>query len=114
MDGTIYLRYRAGKTKKEATIPVRQRAMELLETYNFDFSWGTNQQANRQVKMAIATAGINEMITQGAVTTPKHALITMHTARRSAATNLYLSGQFRACWDFNIWSTLAEFYDARR
>lgn len=94
MDGTTYLRYRAGKTKKEATIPVRQRAMELLETYNFDFSWGTNQQANRQVKMAIATAGINEMITQGAVTTPKHALITMHTARRSAATNLYLSGQF--------------------
>ncbi|WP_367389047.1 tyrosine-type recombinase/integrase [Lewinella sp. LCG006] len=94
IEGTTFLRYRAGKTQKEATIPVRQRAMKLMETYNFDFSWGTNQQANRQVKMAIAAAGINEMVTQGAITAPKSSIITMHTARRSAATNLYLSGQF--------------------
>ena len=44
--------------------------------------------------MAIAAAGINEMVTQGAITAPKSSIITMHTARRSAATNLYLSGQF--------------------
>jgi integrase len=94
VDGRNFLRYRSQKTQKEATIPIRKRAMELMETYNFDFSWGSNQQANRQVKMAIVSAGINDMIEQGDIMAPKSSLITMHTARRSAATNLYLSGEF--------------------
>ena len=68
--------------------------MELMEAYNFDFSWGTNQQANRQLKMAIVSAGINDMVEQGDITSPKSSFVTMHTARRSAATNLYLSGEF--------------------
>lgn len=94
IDNRIFLRYRAGKTQKEATIPVRTRAMELMKKYNFDFSWGTNQQANRQLKMAIVSAGINDIVEQGDVTAPKSSFITMHTVRRSTATNLYLSGEF--------------------
>lgn len=94
VDGRNFLRYRSQKTQKEATIPIRKRAMELMETYNFDFSWGTNQQANRQLKMAIVSAGINDMVEQGDITSPKSSFVTMHTARRSAATNLYLSGEF--------------------
>lgn len=75
-------------------IPVRSKAAELLQKYNFDFGWGTNQQANRQVKMALAAAGLNDMVEQDGSLLPKSSLVTMHTARRSGATNLYLSGQF--------------------
>ncbi|MEL6837141.1 MAG: tyrosine-type recombinase/integrase [Bacteroidota bacterium] len=95
MNGRSFLQYRSIKTNKQAMVPVRSKAAELLQKYNFDFSWGTNQQANRQVKMAIAAVGLNDMIEQdGDFPLPKSALVTMHTARRSGATNLYLSGQF--------------------
>lgn len=94
IDDRLFFRYRSVKTGKEAMVPIKRRALELLEKHNFDFSWSTNQQANRQVKMAIAAAGINEMIEQDGALAPKSSLVTMHTARRSAATNLYLSGDF--------------------
>jgi integrase len=107
-NGRKFLRYRSQKTQTEATIPVRKRALELMETYNFDFSWGTNQQANRQIKTAIVSAGINDMITQGNISAPKSSFVTMHTARRSAATNLYLSGEFsiKTIADLGGWANI--------
>ena len=81
----------AQKTKNEAILPVKPAALELLEKYDYNFSWGTNQQANRFLKVIAAMAGINEMVD----TDPpmlKSQLVTTHTARRSAATNLRLQG----------------------
>ena len=94
MNGRSFLQYRSIKTNNQAMVPVRSKAAELLQKYNFNFGWGTNQQANRQVKMALAAAGLNDMVEQDGSLLPKSSLVTMHTARRSGATNLYLSGQF--------------------
>ncbi|MCB0615462.1 MAG: tyrosine-type recombinase/integrase [Phaeodactylibacter sp.] len=47
---------------------------------------------NRELKKICALAGINEVVTEGERTLPKSQLVTTHTARRSAATNLYLEG----------------------
>ena len=86
-----YLRIVAQKTKNEAIIPVKPAALELLEKYDYNFSWGTNQMANRFLKVIAAMAGINDLINTEPPTM-KSQLLTTHTARRSAATNLRLQG----------------------
>lgn len=94
MSDRQFFQYNSQKTGKQATIPVRSKAHTLLKKYNYSFAWGDNQQANRKIKIIGAYAGIQEPIRISKSTVPKHSLITTHTARRSAATNLYLSGQF--------------------
>jgi len=48
----------------------------------------SNQKANERVKMIAARAGIDEEVNGN----PKWSLVTTHTARRSAAANLWLAG----------------------
>ncbi len=86
-----YLRCLSKKTGMESIVPVSPKALELLEKYNYDFSWGTNQQANRELKVIGAMAGLNDLVPIEPPTV-KSQLITTHTARRSAATNLRLQG----------------------
>lgn len=89
--GKKYFRVVAQKTKNEAILPVKPTALQLLEKYEYNFSWGTNQQANRFLKVIAAMAGINDILdTEPPVM--KSQLVTTHTARRSAATNLRLQG----------------------
>lgn len=92
--GRSFLRYTSIKTATQATVPIRPQAEKLLKKYGFNFKWGNNQHANHQIKIAASFAGLHEMILQEDTKTPKCALVTMHTARRSSATNMYLSGQF--------------------
>jgi site-specific recombinase XerD len=108
IDDRLYFKYRSEKTNKEATIPVKQRALDLLEKHNFDFSWGSNPQANRNIKTAVSLAGLNEVVQEGNRSAPKSAFVTMHTARRSAATNLHLSGQFsvKTIADLGGWDSI--------
>lgn len=92
LNGKPYLRYQSTKTKVEATLPVKQSAMALMEKYGFDLSFSGNVQANRELKTIAAMAGINAHSSQDGRTGPKSIFVTTHTARRSAATNLYLEG----------------------
>lgn len=86
-----FYRYTSRKTGIEAIIPVKERALQLLQQYEFNFSFTANQVANRHIKTVAAMAGINQVITLNGDTGPKSSFIVTHTARRSAATNLYLN-----------------------
>lgn len=91
-DGQKYLRLIHQKTNKETILPVKPGALAILEKYNWRLDFSSNQQANRALKMIAAMAGINDRVAQDGKTGPKSQFIATHTARRSAATNLYLQG----------------------
>jgi integrase len=92
------------KTGDNVVIPIRKEVEEILNKYK-DTLTGlprslSNQKMNEALKELGRNTGINEPITitdiKGGLrvvkTVPKYDLITTHTARRSFATNLYLSG----------------------
>jgi site-specific recombinase XerD len=92
-DGRIFYRNVAEKTASESFVPVKPEVLEILEKRQYDLSGGANQDSNRKLKTIAALAGINtNMASGGDDFTPKSALVTTHTARRSAATNLLLDG----------------------
>lgn len=90
--GSTYFRYSANKTGIEATIPVKPKAVELLEKYGYKMPKTTNPEANRKIKTVASMAGINTPATENGITAPKCNFVSTHTARRSAATNLAISG----------------------
>jgi site-specific recombinase XerD len=88
-----YYKNIAEKTGVVSFIPVKPAALELLKRNNYDLSGDTNQEANRKLKTIAAMAGIlMNMAEPGGGQIPKSSMVTTHTARRSAATNLLLSG----------------------
>lgn len=87
-----FFRIEHQKTNKEVVIPVKPKASELLEKVNYQLDYSANQIANRHIKYIAAMAGINNEVSQGNEKGPKSNFVTFHTARRSAATNLYLAG----------------------
>ena len=86
----FYLRMKQKKTGIEVVVPVKPKALQLLEQYDYNFNFSTNQEANRHLKRIAAMAGLNHLATVGKKTFPKSQFVTTHTARRSAATNLFL------------------------
>ncbi len=90
--GRKFVRYKSQKTGQEAILPASQKAIDILERYDYNMNFSSNQQANRELKNICALAGINQTVAQGDQVLPKSRLVTTHTARRSAATNLYLEG----------------------
>lgn len=106
-DSQAFLKYNSQKTGQEAILPVSGRAMAILEKHAFRMGFSSNQQANREIKNICALAGINEVVTEGSRTLPKCQLVTTHTARRSAATNLYLEGaSLKAIADLGGWDNI--------
>lgn len=91
-NGGRYLRMVSTKTQKECVIPIKPAAYLLLEKYDWKLGFSSNQQANRHLKEIAKMAGINGMVTQDGQAQPKYNFVCTHTARRSAATNLYLAG----------------------
>jgi len=87
-----FFRYDANKTGIAATIPVKPKALEILEKYNFQLPKTTNQEANRKIKMIASMAGITNVVQEGGQSGPKCNFVRTHTARRSAATNLAMQG----------------------
>ncbi|MCB9304113.1 MAG: tyrosine-type recombinase/integrase [Lewinellaceae bacterium] len=68
----------------------------------------TNQHANRELKEICALAGINQPASEGGRTLPKSQLVTTHTARRSAATNMRLEGaSLKTIADLGGWTGLS-------
>jgi site-specific recombinase XerD len=95
-----YFKMTTGKTKEEVIIPVFPRNLKLLKQYNFKLPPITNKTSNENLKMLGLLAKINENYTvtenrKGEfkeVVYKRYELITTHTSRRSAATNLFLEG----------------------
>lgn len=73
-------------------MPLKESALAIMEKHDFTFSFSSNVQANRDLKTIAAMAGLNGKASQDGRQAPKSSFVTTHTARRSAATNLYLDG----------------------
>jgi len=95
-----YLESTSGKTHTKVIIPIFKRTLAILKKYNYEIPKTTNQESNWKIKEIGRLAGIDEPTTvteirQGKIIKTvyeKYKLITTHTARRSMATNLYMSG----------------------
>jgi len=92
------------KTGKKVTLPVHDYVKEIYERYDFNIPGGRCiQQFNRAIKGICKKIGFDESITFNYTrggklvteTKQKWELISSHTARRSAATNLYLTGRLK-------------------
>jgi site-specific recombinase XerD len=73
-------------------VPISSAAKALLKRRNYQFDVDSNQKANQKIKEVCMLAGVTQLVQQNGVKAPKYKFVTTHTARRSAATNLYLEG----------------------
>lgn len=92
------------KTGKKVILPIHDYVREIYNKYDGEISSGLSiQHFNRYVKIICKKVGIVEDITYSYTkagklvteTKPKYSLISSHTARRSAATNLYNTGRLK-------------------
>ena len=79
------------KTNEQVSIPIHPTALEIIKKYNYNLPKLSNQKLNNEIKKICKYAGINDEIYNRNVKSKKYELITCHTARRSFATNGYLS-----------------------
>lgn len=94
------------KTKKRVSVPVSSKALSILKKYHLSIPGHKNQTMNRELKKIAQLAEIDAIENDK----PKYSQVSTHTARRSAATNLYLSGDFqlKQIAEFGGWSTEKE------
>jgi integrase len=96
-----FLRIHTQKTGEEVIVPLKREVVEIIHKYKFSLPrMISNQKMNDYLKELGQKAELNSIETK--VTTKggmrvdenfkKWELLTTHTARRSAATNLYLAG----------------------
>lgn len=92
------------KTKTKVTIPMHDYVREIIEKYDGDLSFGLSlQYFNRSIKSICRQIGFNNDIkfsyTRGGKlvteTRKEWELISSHTARRSAATNMYQTARMK-------------------
>jgi len=92
------------KTGKKVTIPIHAYIHEIYDKYEGEVSKGlTIQHFNRYIKKICKKVGLNDLVTYNYTrggklvteTKEKWEMISSHTARRSAATNLYQLGRLR-------------------
>ena len=99
-----YLVKRTKKTNVDVKIPLHDYVKEIYAKYNGRIPNGLCiQYVNKYLKVIMKEIGLNDPVTysftQGGklvtVTKEKWELISSHTARRSAATNMYLTGRMK-------------------
>jgi integrase len=92
------------KTHKKVIIPIHDYVKEIYERYDGVISTKLSvQHFNRYLKIITKKIGLNDSITYSytkggkiiTLTKEKWELISSHTARRSAATNMFLTGRFK-------------------
>lgn len=92
------------KTSKKVKIPIHDYVREIYNKYNGNLLFGYSiQHFNRYIKVICQKIGLDDQITFNytrggklqTITKPKYELICSHTARRSAATILYLTQRFK-------------------
>lgn len=95
------IKIRTQKTDQVIVVPIHPVLREILIKYNYNLPPViANQKLNNYLKEIGEIAGLNDNVTlsrtklniRESTTFKKHQLITTHTARRSFATNLFLSG----------------------
>lgn len=99
-DERVFLRVKTKKTGSIVVIPMSLNTSLIIGLYEYQFPKISIQEINKRIKIIACKAGINKptkiVVYKGSkvehLTVPKCDLVTMHTARRSAATNMYLSG----------------------
>ena len=99
-NGNKYIDIITKKTGERVIIPMRREVEEILNKYDYNIPRTHEQKINKHIKKIGEKAGIEEMIEVESIKgglkvntkVPKHDLIKTHTARRSAATNMYLAG----------------------
>ncbi len=97
--GNPVLVVRAAKTGIRVVIPfIWKHLQDILEKYDYNLPKVSEQKFNKYIKMACLSAGINApiVITSGKYLREepyeKWELVSSHTARRSACTNMFLRG----------------------
>jgi len=89
-----------GKTKAgKVVIPLRPEVAKLIKKYDYKLPVTSNQKTNDYIKQVCKMVGIEEAIpikksSNGKiyeVMSPKYKEVTVHTARRSFATNAFLN-----------------------
>lgn len=100
-DKGTFLKVNAMKTGKIVVVPIHWIVLSILEKHNFQLPRGiSNQKMNDYLKELGLKAGIDDPVSIKRIeggkpvikTSPKYKLISTHTARRSGATNMFLSG----------------------
>lgn len=99
-DGKSFLRVSTQKTNRTVVIPLRQTVLDVIDKYNGFPGSISNQKFNKYIKEVCQLAGLHEPITlrkyiKGRTiqeTKEQWEMVSSHTARRSFATNAYLSG----------------------
>ena len=76
------------KTNESVSIPIHPNAMNIIKKWNYELPKMSNPKLNLNIKRICRDAKINQLVQNNI---PKFKLITCHTARRSFATNGYLS-----------------------
>lgn len=96
-ENRTFFRQKAEKVKKVVIIPVKKIVKTILEKNNYEMNFDTNFESNWKVKVIGQLASkkchsLQEKIIMNGQTDFKYEFISTHTARRSGATNLWLSG----------------------
>ena len=99
-EGTKIIRYYSKKVDKEIVTVCSDKALLLLEKYNYQFLKISSQNYNLYLKeLGFLVGFIEDVKVDGYkkglpifITKPKYKFIASHTARRSFATNLYKRG----------------------
>ena len=79
------------KTNEQVSIPIHPNALEIIKKWEYQLPQLSNVKLNKQIKEVCRYAEIDELVIDGDKTYSKYELVTCHTARRSFATNGYLS-----------------------
>lgn len=97
-DDTIYFTHK--KTGYRVSIPLHPIVREILDRYDGKVPEISDQKLNQYIKVVCREAGITNPVTRVYMkggqrieeVKPKCDLVSSHTARRTAATNMYMSG----------------------
>lgn len=99
-----YIMIRTKKTNVDVKVPAHDYVKEIFRKYNGVVPGGLCiQYFNKYLKVIMKEIGLNDPVTYSftkggkliTVTKEKWQLISSHTARRSAATNMYLTGRMK-------------------
>lgn len=94
----VFLRVKTKKTGALVVIPIKPMVYDIIKKYNGLPAVFTNKKTNSILKQVVKLAGVNVMINinrTGGINSgkpqPKYKMVSLHTARRSFATNLFLA-----------------------
>jgi len=101
-NGKKRIKIKSIKTGNDVLVPIRHELQNILNKYNETLPKTYEQKLNKSIKEICKLAGIHEQIEVtsdiGGLSVTKikskYELISTHTARRTAATLMYLSGQY--------------------